>query len=144
MKGFGKGASVLDYKDFLGRGWSFPVAVDAVTGRIRTVEYEEDIAQAVRLILLTQKGERVMRPDFGCDAGCYAFHELSATTLTLIEEDVREALIMNEQRITDIQVQAEAEDIFSGKLLMHISYTVRVTNSPYNLVYPYYLNEGMG
>lgn len=128
--------------DFLGRGWSFPVGVDPVTGRMRTVAYEEDIAQSIKLILLTQKGQRVMRPDFGSQLETFAFRELNSTTLTLVEEDVREALIRYEQRITEIEVIAEPEDAEAGILSLQISYVVRATNSPYNLVFPYYLNEG--
>lgn len=129
--------------DFLGKGWSFPVSVDPVTGRVRTVAYDEDIAQSIRLILTTQKGQRVMRPDFGSRVRDFAFRELNATTLTLVEEDVRSALIQYEQRITQIAVKASPMDAEQGILNIEVSYVVRVTNSPFNLVFPYYLHEGM-
>lgn len=134
----------MNNNDFLGRGWSFPVTVDAVTGRIRTVSFEEDIQQAIKLILLTQQGERVMRPEFGSQLQTYAFRELNATTLSQVEEEIRDALVLYEQRITEIEVRAIPAEALSGRLDIHISYVVRVTNSPFNLVYPYFLNEGMG
>lgn len=54
-------------KDFLGTGWKFPVEVDEITGRIKMSSYEEDIQEAIGIILKTRKGERMMRPDFGCE-----------------------------------------------------------------------------
>lgn len=134
----------MQNNDFLGRGWAFPVTVDSVTGRMRTAAYDEDIAQSIRLILATQKGERVMRPDFGSELQSFTFGQMDASTLTLLQEDVRSALVLYEQRITDIEVKAEPSPDEEGVLLINIAYVVRVTNSPYNLVYPYYLSEGIG
>lgn len=128
--------------EFLGRGFSFPVSADPVTGRIKTVEYEEDIRQAIYLILMTRKGERVMRPEFGCGIHDFAFGSTDFGTLSQMEDSVREALILWEPRIREIEVK-----ILSGKntgeLEIHISYVVRTTNNPYNLVYPFYMNEGI-
>jgi len=128
--------------DFLGRGWSFPVNVDPVTGRMRTVAFDEDIAQSIKLILMTQRGQRVMRPNFGSHLQTYAFRELNTTTMTLVEEDVRDALIMYEQRITEVEVRASVASAEQGELSISIAYVVRATNSPYNLVFPYFLYEG--
>lgn len=137
----------MEYRDaakgFLGVGWSFPVGVDEATGRLRGASFEEDIQQAVRLILLTGRGERMMQPDFGCDIRSYLFGYMDYTTRTQLEREVREALIRWEPRITEVEVRATLSDQDSACLLLHISYVVRVTNNPYNLVYPYYINEGL-
>ena len=130
-------------RDFLGRGWKFPVGVDSATGRMRSVSSEEDIQEAVRLILLTGKGERMMRPDFGCDLRSFTFAHLDYTTQTQMEREAQEALVRWEPRITDVQVQLERDPGDDGRLLFHVSYVVRATNNPYNLVYPYYINEGL-
>ena len=50
-------------KAFLGKGWNFPAAPDD-SGAIAMALYEEDVRQAVRIILGTSPGERVMRPGF--------------------------------------------------------------------------------
>ena len=63
-------------KDFLGRGWAMPVALDARTGKVASVGYEEDIRQSMMIILETAPGERVMRPNFGC-----GIHELVFTSV---------------------------------------------------------------
>lgn len=130
--------------DFLGRGVAFPFQVDAATGRIRETAGEEDIRQAVLIILSTRKGERVMRPDFGCDIYNFMFGTTDYTSLHLMEQAVLEALIRWEPRIRDIQVRAEAPQGQGGMVEFHIRYVVRTTNNMYNMVYPFYMSEGTG
>ncbi len=128
-------------KDFLGRGWKYPVIVDE-NGKIAVSEYDEDIKEAIRIILGTAKGERVMRPDFGCGIHEFVFTSLNAVNLSLIETSVREALTLWEPRIELINVNTDAEKADEGKLFINIDYRVRVTNTEFNLVYPFYLKEG--
>ncbi|HWP92873.1 MAG TPA: GPW/gp25 family protein [Thermodesulfobacteriota bacterium] len=129
-------------KEFLGRGWKFPVSVDAKTGRISMSEYEQDIRESIWIILSTAKGERVMRPDFGCGIHDLVFAPINNTTVNLVENTVREALTLWEPRIELIKVEVSAEESAQGKLLVGIDYRVRVTNNRFNLVYPFYLKEG--
>lgn len=124
---------------FLGRGWAFPVCPDA--GRTATAAYEEDVRQAIRIILGTDPGERVMRPDFGAGLNAFVFEPMSYTTTEALRNRVREALVEWEPRIDVEQVALEvAPD--EGKVLINVSYRVRATNSRFNLVYPFYLDEG--
>lgn len=127
-------------KEFLGRGWSFPVGVD-LKGDVRMSEYEEDIREAILIILSTAKGERVMRPEFGCGIHEYVFEAISNTTLGLIESSVREALVRWEPRAEAISVETSTEKIDEGMLLISIDYRVIATNNRFNLVYPFYLTE---
>lgn len=128
-------------KEFLGRGWSFPVEPDKMTGRIKESAYEDNIADSIKIILQTQRGERVMRPDFGCDLKSYAFSEMNYTNITQIEQEVKNALILWEPRIIDIEVQCVPDKKERSLLLINIEYVVRNTNNPYNMVFPFYLNE---
>ncbi|MCM1538297.1 MAG: GPW/gp25 family protein [bacterium] len=128
---------------FLGCGISFPPRVDAVTGRMRMSTGEEDIAEAVRLILFTGKGERVMRPEFGCDIRKYAFSTMSMIDRKGMEEEIRAALVRYEPRITDVEIAVESGRLDGGVAEIHVGYTVRATNNPYNLVFPYYKDEGV-
>ena len=128
-------------KEFLGAGWKFPVQVTP-SGRIALSQYEEDIKEAIWIILGTAKGERIMRPDFGCGIHDLVFAPINTATLTLVENSVREALTVYEPRIELIQVKASAERAEEGKLLVSIDYRVRSTNNRFNLVYPFYLKEG--
>lgn len=127
---------------FLGKGFAFPVAVDPSSGRFRTSEHEEDIRQAIYIILMTRRGERVMRPEFGCGIHDFAFETMDYGTISQMEDSVREALIRWEPRIRDVNVEIAPEEE-AGRLRISLSYVVRATNNPYNLVYPFYLNEGI-
>jgi len=128
-------------REFLGRGWKFPVTADA-EGHIALSEYEQDIKEALWIILSTAKGERVMRPDFGCGIHDFVFASINTSTLALIESSVREALTLWEPRIELIKVEVSTERIDEGKLFITIEYRVRTTNNQFNVVYPFYLTEG--
>lgn len=130
-------------KSFLGSGWTFPVALNA-QGEIGMADHEEDVRQAVRLILSTNLGERVMRPDFGAGLRALLFEPLSTTTLSLAQHQVERALIEWEPRIDllGVRVAADPDDPSRGRLLIEIDYRVRATNTLFNLVYPFYLLEG--
>jgi uncharacterized protein len=82
-----------------------------------------------------------MRPDFGCGIHEFVFCSMNVVNLHLIENEVREALIMWEPRINVIRVKVES-DVEEGRLLIEIEYQVRTTNTRFNLVYPFYLKEG--
>ena len=84
-----------------------------------------------------------MRPDFGCGIFDFVFETMDYGTLSRMEQSVYEALVMWEPRIRDIKVKVLQDGRESGKLNIEISYIVRSTNNPYNLVYPFYINEGM-
>ena len=127
-------------KEYLGRGWKFPVQVDA-TGKIALSEYEEDIRESIRIILLTARGERVMRPDFGAGLHEFVFAAMSATNIGLIQSAVHEALIKWEPRIQVLAVDVAPELGDIGKLLINLEYRVRATNTQFNLVFPFYLQE---
>lgn len=130
--------------DFLGRGLGFPVASDLAAGRLRETAEEEDIRQAVYIILSTKKGERIMRPEFGCDIYNFMFGTMDYTSLHLMEQAVMEALIRWEPRIRDIQVRAAHGEEGPGRVLVQIGYVVRTTNNQYNIVYPFFISEGIG
>ncbi|HEU4653107.1 MAG TPA: GPW/gp25 family protein, partial [Steroidobacteraceae bacterium] len=97
-----------DPKAFLGRGFAFPVNVDD-SGRLAIAEYEEDIRQAIRIILDTDLGERVMRPDFGAGLRALLFEPINMHTMALARHRVEQALILWEPRIDSIGVQVEAQ-----------------------------------
>lgn len=131
-----------EVKAFLGTGWKFPVSVDGAGGRIRMSSNEENIKDSVRIIIGTRKGERVMEPEFGCRIWDYSFETMNYTTLHAMKSEVESALIRWEPRITDIQVDISDEKAGEGLLLIHVDYVVRSTNNLYNMVYPFYINEG--
>jgi phage baseplate assembly protein W len=127
-------------REFLGRGWAFPLKTTH-DGRIALSEYEAGIRESIILILGTSKGERVMRPDFGCGIHDYTFSTIDTASLALIERSVREALTLWEPRLELKEVEISTKQAGEGKLIITINYEVRKTNNRYNLVYPFYLTE---
>ena len=128
---------------FLGVGWAFPLALTA-RGEIGLAAYEEDVRQAIRIILSTNHGERVMRPDFGGNLHALVFEPMSITTFSLAQHYVERALVEWEPRIDvlGVIVGSSSEDQARGLLRIEIAYRIRATNTFYNLVYPFYLLEG--
>lgn len=133
----------MDSREFLGRGIGFPFRVDRSTGKIAMAHQEEDIRQAVELILRTQRGERVMRPGFGARVMDFVFEETTQETGFALERDVFEALTRWEPRIRDIEAESSISPE-GNALLVRVRYTVRSTNNMFNVVYPFYLMEGVG
>ena len=129
-------------RDFLGVGWRYPVATDPLTGDIALSRYDRDVREAIRIILETKQGERVMRPGFGCGIHDLVFEEINATTLAAIESTVREALITYEPRIELNNVTVDPSDALDGLLVISIDYRLRRTNQEDNLVYPFFFREG--
>lgn len=126
---------------FLGVGWAFPPCVQA-DGRVAIVAFEEDIRQAIHIILGTNPGERVMRPDFGAGLNAFVFEPLNETTQQSVKTRVEEALVDWEPRIDVEEVRVAIDLAERNKLLITVSYRVRASNALHNLVYPFYLQEG--
>lgn len=130
-----------DPQAFLGSGWAFPVRVQA-DGAPAMVSHEADIQQAIEIILGTEPGERVMRPDFGAGLGSFVFEPVNPTTMTRVRNRVRDALVDWEARIDVVDVAVTTDPAQRNRLLIDVHYRVRATNALHNLVYPFYLDEG--
>jgi phage baseplate assembly protein W len=128
-------------KAFLGTGWAFPLRVDPA-GEIAMASHEEDVRQAIKIIIGTALGERVMRPDFGSGLQRLVFEPVSTTTVSLVKHQVEQALIEWEPRIDLEEVRVTTDPATRNLLLIEVDYRVRATNTFYNLVYPFYLIEG--
>jgi uncharacterized protein len=122
---------------FLGIGWKFPVSLG--NGGIGMAAYEESIRDSIWIVLATARGERKMRPDFGCGIHDLVFAVQSGETSGRVASEVRQALILWEPRIDLLDVSARPDEAEPTRLLIHIQYRVRATNNRFNLVYPFYL-----
>jgi phage baseplate assembly protein W len=142
MNDYGRG------KDILGVGWHFPVRADRRypgelappdrgRGGIALSRHEEDIEQAVFIILSTSKGERRMRPTFGCDIHDLVFAPLNSTTFGLLRHYVEEALAIWEPRIAVREVLVEPYPEH-GMVEIGVRYEVLATKDERTLVYPFY------
>ncbi|MBR3570737.1 MAG: GPW/gp25 family protein [Oscillibacter sp.] len=132
----------MNGREFLGRGVKFPLQVNPRSGKIAMSEGEEDIREAIRIILHTIRGERIMRPDFGSNVMDYVFAPASSSTRESLSAHVREVLSQQEPRITDVKVQCTEIGGMLGGIAVEVSYLVRTTNNRYNHVYPFYFTEG--
>jgi uncharacterized protein len=128
-------------KAFLGVGWQFAPCVTA-DGRIALARYEEDVREAILIILGTDLGERLMRPDFGAGLNRFVFEPLNATTMHLVQTRVQAALVQWEPRIDVLSVVVTAGGDAANELLINVNYRIRATNTQFNIVYPFYLQEG--
>lgn len=126
---------------FLGSGWRFPIAPDA-GGALEISADEQSVRESIGLILGTARGERAMRPDFGCGIHDLVFERNTAATAGQVTQAVRQALLTFEPRIQLVDVQVE--DPGSGNVMeISIDYVVRTTNTAFNFVFPFYLERGV-
>jgi uncharacterized protein len=124
-------------EEFVGRGIAFPLRIDA-TGGLAVVEREREVQEAIRLILATAQGERPMRPEFGCRIHDYIFASPDLATRGRIAYEVSESLRRWEPRINVHDVAVNPDPDERTTLYIDIAYSIRGTNDPRNLVFPFY------
>ncbi|MFV2062930.1 MAG: GPW/gp25 family protein [Chloroflexota bacterium] len=124
--------------EFVGRGWAFPLRTDA-SGNIALVSADREIEEAIRLIIGTAYGERPMRPDFGCAIHDYVYAGADAATAAQIAHEVRRSLRRWEPRIDLHAVDTTIDQDDHSLIYIDIRYTVKATNDPRNLVFPFYV-----
>jgi phage baseplate assembly protein W len=125
-------------REFQGRGWQFPVALDA-SGAIAAAREEDKVRQSIETILRTAQGERVMRPDFGCGVHELVFDVISGDMVGRVVSAVTSALATWEPRIDVLGIDAQQDAGDPTRLLVEIDYRIRTTNSRFNLVFPFYV-----
>ncbi|SUS04669.1 Baseplate protein [uncultured Defluviicoccus sp.] len=129
-------------KEFLGREWGFPFAITPDRGQIAMTSYEQSVRQSIHIILATSRGQRVMRPDFGCGIHDLVFQAINTALIAQMQRDVTDALRTFEPRIDLDRVTVDQSRIADGRLDVIVDFRIRTTNQPGNLVYPFYFREG--
>lgn len=127
---------------FLGVGWKFPPQVTP-SGAIATSSLEQKIEESVFLILSTAQRERPMLPAYGCGIHDLVFAPDSPGTIAEVSTTVRDALIAHEPRIDVLAIDVSAAPGQANVLLIRVDYRVRANNARGNLVYPFFITEGM-
>jgi len=131
---------------FLGTGWSFPPAFvpgeEPGQGRIRMTSDEEDVANSLRILFGTVLGERLLRPTYGLDMHEILFESASTSMRTYLEDRVRTSIAIDEPRIKVTKLSLDDSNLDEGLLSFILEYEIRGTNSRYNLVYPFYTQDG--
>jgi uncharacterized protein len=124
-------------EDFVGAGWAFPLQVNQLGG-IALVRREQELEQAMRLILSTYPGERPMRPDFGCRLRDYVFRSVNMQTVAELINEVQRALLRWEPRVDVDLVNVFPAPEDHSLLYIDIQYTPKDANDARNLVFPFY------
>jgi phage baseplate assembly protein W len=127
-------------KAFLGRGWGFPPTFHKEFKGVDMLETEADIESSLFILLKTQVGERIMQPNYGCNLTPFIFEPLNIATKTMIEKIVNDAVTLNEPRIIADKITIDFTDP-EGRIDIAIEYRIITTNTRYNYVFPFYLNE---
>lgn len=133
----------MEYKDsFLGTGWSFPPEFNKKSKAVLMTSDEVDIQKSLEILLSTRLGERIMVPTYGCNLDELLFKPLDLTLKTYIIELIRKAILYHEPRIDVLKIDISESDDLEGKVLIHLDYLIRSTNSRKNMVFPFYKEEG--
>lgn len=125
-------------QEFIGRGWSFPLGVGR-RGGISLSSADREIEESIRIVLATAPGERPMRPDFGCGIHDYVFAPADSTTAGMLAFEVTRSLERWEPRIDVAEVTVDPGPDGEGVLFITVSYALRGSNDPRNLVFPFYV-----
>ncbi len=131
-------------KSFLGRGWAFPPSF-GVDNSVEMVSNIEDIRQSLTILFNTHLGERILQPEYGCALHKFQFEPITPALLGYLRDLVENAILYHEPRIEAEKVtisEAYKQDAFEGRLIITVEFSIRQTNSRFNFVYDYYLNEG--
>jgi phage baseplate assembly protein W len=129
---------------FLGRGWSFPPAFTRAGGGVAMLDGEDDVASSLHILLSTARGERIMVPQYGCNMDELVFEALDTRMRTLMADKIASAILYHEPRIDleRVALDDDPAEMLEGRVLIGVTYRVRETNSRFNFVFPYYLEEG--
>jgi len=128
---------------FLGRGWAFPPAFTAGGAELVMASGSEDIVQSLQILLGTELGERLMQEDYGSSMQSVLFEEMDQGLINRLNSLVSNAILYHEPRIKLDHLGVSEDEKKPGMLFISIEYTIRSTNSRYNMVYPFYLNEAV-
>lgn len=132
------------FNPILGRGWSFPPEFNRNAATVEMVAAVQDINQSLNILLSTSIGERIMQPQYGCDLHDYAFDPMNSTVIGFIRDLVTNAILFYEPRIVAEKIEvtsADSFDLIEGRFTITVEYTIPGSNSRFNFVYDYYLNE---
>ncbi|HET7487970.1 MAG TPA: GPW/gp25 family protein [Acidimicrobiales bacterium] len=124
-------------EEFVGAGIAFPMKFDS-TGALALVSDDQEIREAIRLVLGTAYGERPMRPEFGCAIHDMVFAPSNPDTAGRVAYEVRRSLERWEPRIDveSVDVTFDSED--ASIMYVAVTYSIRGSNDPRNLVFPFY------
>lgn len=127
-------------KSYLGAGMKFPPQINPATGRIVVSSEEQSVKESIYMILMTNKTERIVRPDFGSRINSYTFMDVNLTTLNILSRELKEMILEQEPRVSEVVVDVTDQSV-AGRLIINIDYLISATHQRGSLVFPYYLDN---
>lgn len=132
----------MELKSFLGTGWKFPPSFSPETKKVMLSSDEIDIAESLHILLSTQLGERLMRPEYGCNLRKFIFERQDTAFITGLNKTIGQAILNYEARIDFIDAKVITRNDADGIIHIEINYRIIITNTRHNMVFPFYLLEG--
>ncbi len=130
------------YQSFVGTGWSFPPEFSRLSGTVGMTSDQQDIEASLRILLGTSAGERFLRPKYGLNLQSVLFDPMDLTNTTFLQDKIKTNILIYEPRIKIVSLDFDTSQLADGRLQVVLEYIIRSTNSRFNLVYPYFLNDG--
>jgi len=131
----------INFQSFLGTGWSFPPQFIKETQQVSMISDVPDIISSLEILLSTAVGERILQPRYGCNMDKLVFEPITLSLETYMQDLIFTSVYYFEPRVVPNEVTL-TDDTLNGTIYVNLGFTVRTTNTRYNLVYPYYLTEG--
>jgi len=129
-------------ESFLGRGWSFPPTFDRSRAGVDMLQDEDDVISSLHILVRTMRGERVMLPTYGCNVQSQVFEPLDTRQKTLLADLIETAVLYHEPRVEVEEVGVQDDGAREGAITVQVTYRLKSTNSRFNVVFPFYINEG--
>ena len=132
---------MADNSSFLGTGWGFPPTFNKESRGVEMTSDVADINKSLEILFSTALGERLMQPRYGANLNRFLFEPITETLKTYMKDLINDAILYHEARIKLLDLKLEAFEL-EGRIDITLEYLIKGTNSRYNYVYPYYLEEG--
>lgn len=127
---------------FLGKGWKFPPSFSKHNQSVQMVKDELNVHNSLEVLVATLPGERIMQPSYGCSLQDFLFEPMTTALISRMRDRIEAAIISFEPRVRVLDVSIVDLVVEAGKVDIHVHYEIKSTNSRYNLVYPFYIEEG--
>lgn len=126
---------------FLGIGWGFPPEFEPQVGVLVSAE-EQDVRESLHILFQTARGERLFAPKYGLELRSLCFDSIGTTMKTLLEDQIRRSILIWEPRITVLRLSLDTSaQVLEGKVVLDVDYSIKATNSRFNLVFPFYASD---
>ncbi|KMW71370.1 phage baseplate protein [Photorhabdus luminescens subsp. luminescens] len=135
--------------DIYGRGWAFPpqfsikdnIHPEIATG-VTMAEGAENVRQNMKILFLTEPGERIMRENYGCGLSDYLFANIRDEMMAEIQTRIEERVLRYEPRADISEIQVNQRTDVPNTLHIQVTYTLRGSEIGQQIEGALEINEG--